>query len=155
MVTNLRSADAMDGTIAKLCCVGKQHIAIGTFYDKNMNKTPVREILASNLRTLMAAKPDLKTQGKVAAKSGVAQTSVSNMLRPNSPAMKSPKLDQVEKVARAFGLAVWQILLDRETVGRELGDMLMRPAVGDLDERLKPWDASKKIESGRRASARR
>lgn len=94
-------------------------------------QTPVRETLAENLALLMERSTGLKTQASLAKRSGVAQTSISNMKRPDSPAMKSPKLDQVEKIASAFGLATWQLLLDRRTVGQELADMLMRPAVTD------------------------
>jgi len=113
-------------------------------YAEEVEKTPVREILAQNLGALMKKRLDLSTQQKLGKRAGIAQTSVSNMLRPDSEAMKSPKLDQVEKVARAFGLAVWQVLLDPKTVGKEMADMLMRPAIQDDDERLKGWDASGK-----------
>jgi len=91
--------------------------------------TPVRKVLAENLKTLMRRTPKLKTQAALAGKAGVAQTSISNMLRPQTDAMTSPKLDSVEKVAGAFGLATWQLLLDPHTVGHDLSGLLMRPAV--------------------------
>lgn len=96
-----------------------------------MPKTPVRQVLADNLKLLMKRDPALATQAKVAKKAGVAQTSVSQLLRPGNDAAKSPKLDQVEKVADAFGLAAWQILLDPKTVGEGMADLLMRPAPTD------------------------
>lgn len=77
---------------------------------------------------------DLKTQAAVAKRSGIAQTGVSQMLRPDNDAMKSPKLTQVEKVAGAFGLAAWQILVDEP-----MTDFLMRPTVSD--ERLEGFKA--------------
>lgn len=103
---------------------------MNTIFER-MEKTPVRQILADNLRLLMERSADLKTQAKVAKKAGIAQTSVSQLLRPNNDAAKSPKLDQVEKVAKAFGLATWQILLDPKTVGEGMADLLMRPAPTD------------------------
>lgn len=96
-----------------------------------MEKTPVRRVLADNLKLLMKRDLALNTQKKVAKKAGIAQTSVSLLLRPNNTAAKSPKLDQVEKVADAFGLAAWQILLDPKTVGEGMADLLMRPAPTD------------------------
>lgn len=105
-----------------------------------MDKTPVRQVLAHNLRALMAKNPDLGTQKKVEKKAGVSQSSVSQMLRPDNPTAQSPKLTHVEKVAQAFGLATWQLLLDPKTVGKEMANMLMRPAVADEDERLTKWE---------------
>lgn len=105
-----------------------------------MDKTPVRHVLAHNLRALMAKNPNLNTQKKLEKKSGISQTSVSQMLRPDNPTAQSPKLTQVEKVARAFGLATWQLLLDPQTVGKEMADLLMRPSVADEDERLSTWE---------------
>lgn len=106
-----------------------------------MNKTPVRVVLANNLAKLMAQSVDLNTQEKVAKRAAVSQTSVSQMLRPNNPTAKSPKLDQVEKIAGAFGLGTWQLLLDQQTVGKDLADLLMRPPVKDNDKRLDEWRA--------------
>jgi transcriptional regulator with XRE-family HTH domain len=91
-------------------------------------KPRARNILAGNLKTLMKRNLNLKTQVKLAKRSGVAQTTISNMLNPGTSAMASPKLDSVEKVAQAFGLATWQLLLD-PTVGQELSGLLMRPAI--------------------------
>ena len=125
-----------------------------------MEKTPARQVLAHNLRSLMKRTPDLDTQEKLAKRAGVAQTSVSQILRPDNTAAKSPKLDQVEKIAFAFGLATWQLLLDHQTVGPAIADLLMRPALPTeevsevqsmlnvkpvADERLGPkWSAATK-----------
>lgn len=107
----------------------------------------VRHVLAENLRALMRRYPDMRTQTKVAKRAGIAQTSVSNMLNPRAQNEKFqlyPKLDQIEKVANAFGLAVWQILLDTETVGETLGRALSQQAIGDEDVRLRNWSAASK-----------
>lgn len=105
-----------------------------------MSKTPVRQVLAHNLRQLMANRPDLGTQKKIEKRCGVSQSGVSQMLRPDNPTAKSPKLTQVEKVAQAFGLATWQLLLDPQTVGKEMAELLMRPPVQDDDKRLEKWE---------------
>lgn len=105
-----------------------------------MPQTPVRQVLAHNLRQLMSRHPELKTQKKVGAAAGLPQTGISQMLRPDNPTAKSPKLTQVEKVAQAFGLATWQLLLDPQTVGKEMAELLMRPAVQDTDSRLNGWE---------------
>lgn len=89
----------------------------------------MRQILADNIAALMARSKF--TQAVVAGKAGIAQTSVSQMLRPDNEAAKSPKLDQVEKVAHAFGISAWQLLLDPKTVGKELSELLMRPSPSD------------------------
>lgn len=79
----------------------------------------------------------LKIQEDLAKKAGISQRSISNMLDPEK---NMPRLDQIEKVAKAFDLATWQLLLDVAQIGKGLADMLMRPAVGDEDERLAEWD---------------
>lgn len=123
-------------TLAKFCYSCKQHFARHSTYYFQMGKngksgTPVRQVLADNLSMLMKNSADLKTQQKVAKEAKIAQTSVSQMLNPENTFSKSPKLNQVEKVAHAFGLAAWQILLDPKTVGEGLADILMRPAPTD------------------------
>lgn len=94
-----------------------------------------RYVLATNLRRLMQATPGLHTQKQLEAKAGIAQTSVSNMLAaarmqpdPNEPTIEyplNPRLDQIERVAGAFGLAAWQILVDPETAGPQMADYLL------------------------------
>ena len=84
-------------------------------------KKTAKQILAANLQALMNARADLKTQGKIAAKASkaggkkVAQTSISNMLKPESPF--SPTLANVEAVASVFGLQAWQLV--HPTLGDE------------------------------------
>lgn len=95
------------------------------------------EILAENLQGLMNITPALDTQVKLAAKSGVAQTSISLMLGPErrmtGKAGKpgSPKLSQIEAVAKAFGLEAWQMLIDPATFGETIAQALHRPATTD------------------------
>ncbi len=91
-------------------------------YPQYMNET-ARNVLAINLRKLMEQSPDLCTQSAIAKKSGVAQTTIGYMLRSES-LVKAPNLDNVEKIARVFGLEAWQLLHpsmgDREIKAKEL-----------------------------------
>lgn len=106
----------------------------------NRKKKTSPQILAENLSRLMASSKLLKTQKQVEAASGVAQTSVSLMLRPNarlptkSGKEPSPKLSEVENVARAFGMEAWQLLIDPNTLSETVARALTsQPAT---DERL-------------------
>lgn len=109
--------------LAELCYARKQHFArcveyLGGMAESLLAMSPT--ILAANLKRLMAATPSLDTQDKLAARSGVSQTSLSLMMRPNdrgttkSGKTPSPKLSEVELVARAFDLKVWQLLADTD-----------------------------------------
>lgn len=66
-------------------------------------------ILAINLQKAMALSSDLRTQMALSKRSKVAQTTISNYLRPGSY-KGAPQLDKVERLARAFGLEAWQLL---------------------------------------------
>lgn len=90
-------------------------------------KLSARVIVARNLARLMEESATLNTQEKVGKKAGVKQRTVGYLLNPNSTDMKSPKLDTVEKVARAFGLEPWVLLADPEKFGKELAQFLQRP----------------------------
>jgi len=83
----------------------------------------IKTDLASNLARLMAVSEDLKTQMALAKRSGVAQTTISNYLRPASYE-GAPQLDKIEKLAKAFGLEAWHLIHptmgDREFNRREL-----------------------------------
>ena len=78
--------------------------------------TPITEVLAANMRRLMDKHADLNTQAKVGAAAGVNQKTISNCLNPSqrhagtSGRTPSPTLAQVEKIAGAFGLEVWELL---------------------------------------------
>ena len=66
-----------------------------------------REILSENLRALMAVRPDLDSQPKIAARAGIKQSSVGRIIRGEVEC----KIDSVDGLARAFGLETWQLLL--------------------------------------------
>lgn len=67
----------------------------------------LREVFARNLNALMAARPELETPAKVTKLSGV----------PNGPvgryrlAQVSANLDAIQKLAEAFGMPAWQMLV--------------------------------------------
>lgn len=89
--------------------------------------TRARQVLADNLKMLKERTPDLDTQTKIEKRCGVSQSAVSQMLRADNPTADSPKLSQVEKVAGAFGLSAWQLLLDKDDVGEKMFNILMHP----------------------------
>lgn len=127
-IPKLGSDRPLPKSLAKSCYNCKQHFARPKNYHLRMGKTPARQALAENLQLLMDRSESLRTQTALAKKAGVSQTSISQMKRPGNAAAKSPKLDQVEKVAAAFGLAAWQMLIDRRALGEEMADLLMRPS---------------------------
>jgi transcriptional regulator with XRE-family HTH domain len=81
-----------------------------------MTKPAINDVLAVNLKHFMRAKG--LTQSSLAAKSGVAQRTISNYLNPAlryaeiSAKGKPPsaKLAEVEKIAAAIGIEVWELL---------------------------------------------
>ncbi|WP_230944448.1 helix-turn-helix domain-containing protein [Burkholderia territorii] len=74
-----------------------------------MTKTPAREILALKLRQLMDAHPTLNTQGRLAARAGLAQRTVGRMR--NNEA--DPQLGHVEAVAEALGVPLVSLISDQ------------------------------------------
>lgn len=73
-----------------------------------MKKMPAREILALKLTRLMADHPTLNTQGKLAARAGLAQRTVGRMK--NNEA--DPQLGHVEAVAHALGVPLVSLISD-------------------------------------------
>ncbi|KVN35586.1 metal-dependent hydrolase [Burkholderia pyrrocinia] len=73
-----------------------------------MKKMPAREILALKLTRLMDSHPTLNTQGKVAARAGLAQRTVGRMK--NNEA--DPQLGHVEAVAHALGVSLISLISD-------------------------------------------
>lgn len=94
-------------------------------------KTNAPDLLAKNLRALKMGHVQLKTEMAIAKAAGVAQSSVHLMLNPGSrrtPTTSgkapSPVLRDVEKVANAFGLQTWQLLIDPEMLGEVIAAAL-------------------------------
>ena len=65
-----------------------------------------RDILASNLRALMAARPDLDTLPKITARCGVTNGTLDRIRR----AVVSTRVDELDRLARAFGIEPWELL---------------------------------------------
>jgi transcriptional regulator with XRE-family HTH domain len=65
-----------------------------------------RDILSNNLRALMAARPDLDTLPKITARSGVSNGTLDRIRR----AVVSTRVDELEKLGRAFGVEAWELL---------------------------------------------
>lgn len=65
-----------------------------------------RDILSSNLRALMVARPDLDTLPKITARSGVSNGTLDRIRR----AVVSTRVDELEKLGRAFGVEAWELL---------------------------------------------
>jgi transcriptional regulator with XRE-family HTH domain len=65
-----------------------------------------RDILATNLRALMAARPDLDTLPKITARCGVTNGTLDRIRR----AVVSTRVDELDRLARAFGIEPWELL---------------------------------------------
>lgn len=73
-----------------------------------MNHQLMKQAVADNLRQLMAYK-HLRNQVAAARFCGVSQRTISNLLNPTADI--SPTLAKLERVAAAFGVQPWQMLI--------------------------------------------
>jgi transcriptional regulator with XRE-family HTH domain len=67
-----------------------------------------RAVLRQNLKALMARKDGPATQGQLRRKSGVAQATIGRIL---SPEGVDAGIDTVAKIAKAYGLEAWQLMV--------------------------------------------
>lgn len=120
----------MEPTLAKYCYFIKQHFASTPEYHGAMEKLSARQILAFNLKRMMDSNTALDTQQKLGKASGLGQTTISYMQNPPAHDAKktSVKLDSVEKVAHAFGMQAWQMLIHPDLVGEQFYGLLMGAA---------------------------
>ncbi len=95
--------------------------------DRNSQKA-----LAENLDKLM--KHHGFSQERLAAKAGIGQRTVSNLLRPD--AGKSPTMDSIGKVCSAFGIDTYQILIPDTPL-----DLLLNHSLNDLIDNYKKADS--------------
>lgn len=107
----------MRNNIAICCYKRKQPVADEVRYRCGVERK-VRETLAKNLERLMKARAPALTQKQLAARSGVSQRTISNMLNPGSGV--SPMLENIELIAVAFSLEPWHLLIP------DLPDELLR-----------------------------
>ena len=79
--------------------------------------TSARQILADNLRALMAKHPALDHRNKIAARAGVSPRTIGYMLQSGEG---NPTLGNIEAVAQAFKVPVWRLLTDSPNVDKLL-----------------------------------
>lgn len=75
--------------------------------------TAPRHILAANLRALMAKHPDLNTLPKLTEASGVSNGTLDRIRR----AVVATRVDELQPLAKAFGLQAWQLLVPPKNGG--------------------------------------
>jgi transcriptional regulator with XRE-family HTH domain len=66
-----------------------------------------RDILAANMKALMSAKNDLRLLPQITAKSGISNGTLDRTRR----AASALNIDDLGRLARAFGLEAWQLLV--------------------------------------------
>jgi transcriptional regulator with XRE-family HTH domain len=72
------------------------------------------------------------TQTALASKAGVSQKTISNYLNPDQRAesatgkMPSPKLEELDKIARALAIPVWQLVREMSEKERKLYEHIER-----------------------------
>lgn len=72
------------------------------------NQFSPRAVLAMNLKALMASKHGPRSQSELRRKSGVAQATIGRIL---SDGGENARIETVEKLARAYGLDGWQLMI--------------------------------------------
>jgi len=80
--------------------------ASGVIAKEGTDKMKLRQVLAKRLRDLMERTPGLSTQVQVSEAAGVAQTTVSRILKSQVAAT----LDNVESLATVFGITPSELL---------------------------------------------
>ncbi len=86
-------------------------------------ESAARKLLAKNIKAKMDRNPDLSAQTALAGKSGVAQSYISRILRSKSGAT----IDQIWRIAKAFGCQPFELLVDSEETRREAIERMLRP----------------------------
>lgn len=106
--------------------------------------TSARQVLAANLLELMASHPRLNDRKSVAAAAGVSARTVGYMLQSGRG---NPTLANIEAVAAAFRVPVWQLVTDSPTVKKLASIARILDTPGVPDERLAPeWSAPARVE---------
>jgi hypothetical protein len=67
-----------------------------------------RDVLRQNLKSLMRAHPTLKSRKAIQTRTDVSERTIGNMLQVEGP---SPTLGNLEAVAGAYKLEVWELLM--------------------------------------------
>lgn len=90
-----------------------------------MNPAPrLRQVIADRLRELMAARPDLDTQVKLARRAGLSQSTVNRILSCDA----SATVDSIASLARALGASPALLLMsDATEIGLLLATQSLKP----------------------------
>ena len=106
------------------CYSNKQPIAIRLAQSAEMSTQTITETLAANLAYFMKQKG--MVQAKLAAASGLGQTTISLYLNPDKRkdtskgAAPSPTLAKVDALAQALGIELWELLRPLTPAQRDL-----------------------------------
>lgn len=117
-----------DVILAKFCLERKQHFAASVFDTQTMTEPDINEVLAANLAHYMDKRG--LTQAKLAKLSGVGQTTISLYLRPGDRVLgskgktASAKLTEVQMIAKAIGVPVWELVRDYAPGEREAHQLM-------------------------------
>jgi transcriptional regulator with XRE-family HTH domain len=80
-----------------------------------MSEAPINDVLAQNLRYYMDLR-EIRSQAQLAERAGIAQRTVSNYLKPSNRTegskgkRPSAKLSELESIATALHVEVWELL---------------------------------------------
>jgi transcriptional regulator with XRE-family HTH domain len=114
----------------------------------------ISRVVAGNLRYWMA-QADM-SQTALAAKAGVSQKTISNYLNPDQRAesatgkMPSPKLEELDKIAKALAIPVWQLVREMTEKERRLYEHIEK-AYAELTTPAEALAAAKQSPAPRRA----
>ncbi len=112
-----------------------------------MNETRVTGLaLAKNLQLLM--EHNRLTQAQLAKRSGVAQSTLSNLLDTSNPLEINPRAKTIDQLAEVFGIPPWQMLIPNLPI-----DLLASPQLGALISNYATASASGRETIDRIASA--
>jgi transcriptional regulator with XRE-family HTH domain len=126
--------------IASSCYSIKQQIASRPGNTPGMQRKPINAVLAENLAHFMREKQ--LTQSALARLTGMGQTTVSLYLRPEArqPSatgkIPSAKLSEVESLANALGVSVWELVRPRITAELPGYDRLNRDDQANIEQTL-------------------
>jgi transcriptional regulator with XRE-family HTH domain len=96
--------------------------------DEELLASSTAKVLGDNLRALMAANPELGSNPKLAAKTRLGTGTISRMKNGAVDA----NLDTLERIAAAFGVEPWQLLVP----GIEPGNLPTLQPISEQERRL-------------------
>ena len=95
-----------------------------------MKKLEIRQVLARNLQDAIDRSPLIENQRRLALRSGVSPSHLSEIMR----GLCSVTVDLVNDMAHALGVQPWELLADSESTKREaLARMLWSGGVTDSE----------------------